>query len=76
MSFKQDVLMSELGIMLEKEREMKELYSEILKRLENTSLRTKVEFILKEEIRHIGYVEILISMLEGGPAGKGSEARG
>ena len=70
MSFEQEMMMSELKIMLEKEREMKALYSKILESLEHVTLRKKVEFILKEEIRHMGYVEILMSLLEDGPSEK------
>ncbi len=67
MVFKQEILMSELRIMLEKEREMRELYGEILKKLEDPTLHARIQAIYKDEIKHIGYVEIIMSMLEEGP---------
>ena len=64
MSFKKEALMSELGLMMEKEREMKTLYDEMLKKLSNTFIRKKIEFIRDDEIKHMGYVRIMISLFE------------
>ena len=64
--------MSELKIMLEKEKEMRDLYNEILKDLENLHLKKKIESIRDEEIKHVSYVEILISLFEEGPAEEGA----
>ena len=64
MSFRKDALMSELRILLEKEREMKNLYNEILNKLENPTLHGKIMRIKDDEVRHIGYVDILISLFE------------
>lgn len=67
MSSKQEILMSELNIMLEKEREMMNLYNGILDELEHVRLIERVSVIRDDEIKHIGYVKILMSLLEGGP---------
>ena len=64
MSFRKDVLMSELKIMMEKEREMKNFYSEILRKLENPTIHEKIMRLRDDKVRHMGYVEILISLFE------------
>ena len=64
MSFKKDSLMAELSIMLEKEREMRDLYTEVLRRVENNMLTDKIRLIRDEEEKHIGYVEIIIGLFE------------
>jgi rubrerythrin len=62
MSFRKEVLLSELKIMMEKEREMRDLYDQILKKLENTYLEEKIRRIRDDEVKHMGYVEIIMSM--------------
>ena len=62
MSFRKEVLISELKIMMEKEREMRDLYDQILRKLENTYLEEKIRRIRDDEVRHMGYVEIIMSM--------------
>ena len=64
MSFKKEVLMSELEIMLEKEKEMRDLYSHILSKLENNMLFEKIKRIKDEEEKHIGCVKIIIGLFE------------
>jgi rubrerythrin len=58
------ILEAEFQMMLSKENEMKELYDEILKRVENQHVRNKIEAIRNDEIKHMGYVEIILSLLE------------
>lgn len=65
MSFKKDALMSELRLMMEKEREMRTLYDDMLRRLSNPFIRKNIEIIRDDEIRHMGYVKIMISLFEG-----------
>ena len=64
MSFDKEVLTSELTILMEKEREMRDLYDRILMKLENTTLRKRIMAIRDDETKHIGYVEIIMSLLE------------
>jgi rubrerythrin len=58
------VLEAEFQMMLSKEKELKELYEEILKRVENPYVRKKIEAIRNDEVKHMGYVEIMLSLLE------------
>ena len=64
MGFRKDTLMSELRVMLEKEKEMRDLYMVILKDLEDPSLHEKIRVLKEEEERHMGYVEIIMSLFE------------
>jgi rubrerythrin len=57
------ILKAEFQVMMEKEIEMKDLYSEILERVENNYVHEKIRTIRDDEVRHIGYVEIIISLL-------------
>jgi rubrerythrin len=66
---KAQILKAELGVMLEKEKEMKDLYVQILDRVENNFISRKIEFLAKEEEKHMGYVEIILSLLENELAG-------
>jgi rubrerythrin len=67
MGFKKEVLLSELKIMLEKEREMKVMYDEILKDLDSPGLYAKISRIRNDEVKHMGLVEIIIGLMEDGP---------
>ncbi len=67
MGFKHDVLVSELSIMLSKEREMFNLYNGILEKLENARLQKRLMLIRDDEKKHIGYVQILLSLFEQPP---------
>jgi rubrerythrin len=57
------ILRAEFQVMMEKEIEMKDLYNNILNRIENEYVRKKLNAIRKDELRHIGYIEIMISLL-------------
>jgi rubrerythrin len=64
------ILESEFRIMMEKEVEMRDLYNEIIDRAENNFICKKVMAIRDDEIRHIGYVEIMLSLLGIGEGGQ------
>ena len=63
------ILESEFRIMMEKEVEMRDIYNEIIERAENNYICKKVMVIRDDEIRHIGYVEIILSLLGIGEEG-------
>ena len=65
MSYKEEVARSEFMLLAEKEREMHELYSRILDMAENEHVRKVVASIRDDEKRHLGYAEIILSMIEG-----------
>ena len=67
MGFKHDLLLSELRIMLAKEKEMLALYIGILEKLENPRLHERLRAIRDDERKHVGYVEILLSLFEEPP---------
>ena len=60
---KVQILESELKIIMEKEVEMRDLYDEIINRCENNYICRKIIAIRDDEIKHIGYVEIMLSLL-------------
>ena len=64
MSFDKEVLGSELRILMEKEREMRDLYNRILVELDNNTLHKRIMAIRDDETKHIGYVEIIMSLLD------------
>lgn len=60
---KMQILKAEFQMMMGKEIEIRELYSKILERVENNYVHKKIRTIRDDEVRHIGYVEIMISLL-------------
>ena len=61
---KMHILEAEFQMILSKETEMRELYNEILKRVENQHIRKKIETVRNDKIKHMGYVEIILSLLD------------
>jgi rubrerythrin len=57
------ILKAEFQVMMEKEIEMRDLYSGILERIETEHVRKRLDTIRKDEVRHIGYIEIIMSLL-------------
>ena len=57
------ILEAEFQMMLSKETEMKDLYNGILGRVENNYISKKVMSIRDDEIKHMGYVKIMLSLL-------------
>lgn len=57
------ILGAEFQMMLSKEAEMRDLYSGILKRVENNYISKKIMSIRDDEIKHMGYVKIMLSLL-------------
>ncbi len=57
------VLKAEFQMMLSKETDLMDLYSRILERVENHHVRRGIEAIRDDQIRHMGYVEIMLSLL-------------
>jgi rubrerythrin len=70
MNFDKEVLTSELKILMEKEREMRDLYNRILEKLDNPTLNKRIMSIRDDERKHMGYVEIIISLIENEPGDK------
>jgi rubrerythrin len=61
---------------MEKEREMRDLYNQILKRIENTYLEEKIRGIRDDEVKHMGYVEIIMSMFSDVEVKEGESPKG
>jgi rubrerythrin len=61
--FRNQLLLSEFKLLMDKEREMRDLYNHILEKVESTHISDRVRAIRDDEERHMGYVEIILSLL-------------
>lgn len=61
--FRRQAQVSEFQMMLSKEAEIKELYDDILKSVENNRIRKTITLIRDQKMKHMAYVKIMISLL-------------